>query len=230
MTAQRPVPMPSAQIEWIDARGHALWAEAPASAAGDTAISMLAILTDDTPLIGPSGAVAAGQVGAGRILTGPDGPRRVIWSGRRPLATGETLWRVRAGAFGPGRPQSDVVLGRAAFLRLSDPRLQPLIGGTTAYAPVAALADGVRIAAVRPPRPPGLVALATGDQAPIAVLGLDVAPWHPAQTGASGRGLAHLVPPLDCAAFATARIPYLTNAEAAGLREPWPRTPPSMLG
>lgn len=162
------------------------------------------------PVLTPHGPVPIEDLAPGdHVLSDGNTPAPVVWIGRITLLPGPAgnRWaplRVAADAFGAGRPADDVVLGPAARL------LRHSAGGLRLQ-PLAELADGCNVVALRPAVPVTVYHLCLPHHAVIRVGGLQIETLHPGL-------IADAMPPEQAAMF-LALFPHLTRA--ARTAPPW---------
>ncbi|RLL72937.1 type I secretion protein [Sinirhodobacter hankyongi] len=229
--APRPVPLTRRyETCWLAADGRIDSATrlGPAVPLFEEAFSALArgavIATGDGP-------VAVEDLVPGvRALTAEGRAETITWIGSMVLYPDATTdaasgpIRVTAGAFGQGRPMSDLVLGPAARLCLRGGRLTRATGLEAAYVPVRALVDGETVIALRPAMPVTVYHLVLARQGSLRVAGVEVESYHP------GGGLETMVEPRmlslflaqfpqlrGLADFGPPALPRLTSAAAGAL-------------
>ena len=224
MSFARPVPSPvlRCEVTWSDGAGGNA-SEEREIADDAVARAAMASFAAATLLATPRGPAAVETLRPGDAVRvhGVAQPARLVWSGTAldPGGPAGKSFRVMAHAFGSGRPAADVVLGPGAHVLLETRRCIPLCGVARAFSPVAALEDGVRVVAIRPPAPVAAFGLACAGQVALSASGLPVAAWHPAAAHGHARigDLARAIPPLARAAFGPASLAYLSASEARDL-------------
>ena len=142
------------------------------------------------------GPVAIEDLLPGDYVQSSEGAQPVTWIGSTSyvpgVENGETtvmqLSRITADAFGPTRPQADVLVGPAARMVLRRSRLKSLIGQERVLVPVADFADGDRIVQVTPASPVQLFHLMLARHGTIRVGGIEMETYHPGKTVTRGLG------------------------------------------
>jgi hypothetical protein len=220
-------PLAFYDLAWLDPRGFATWdrRRLPALPEIDCAVGSFA---RGAMFAGISGPIAIEDLLPGDEVASVDGGKaRITWIGSRAYGHGAErplFYRVAAHAFSGQGPTGDVVLGAHAHVLVDTPRCRPLVGGTRAFAPIAAFEDGDSVAPLVPPGEVAIYGVACTGQAGLLVSGLPVESYHPAR--ATGRSLTravmsemgNLFPQVnDGAGFGAPRIPYLSMSEAQGL-------------
>ena len=222
MTHHRPVlpPCPVA-LAWLGLGGRVRDAvrDLPPSPMLDAATAHLG---RGTPLRGRGGPVPVEDVRPGDEIGTAHGWARVVWTAARDAPS---AIRVARCALGAG-PQAPIVLGYGALVLLEDERCRLLVGARRAFAPLAALEDGVRVARVEPKDGTPMHALAFAAQGAVCASGIGVAAAHPAHAlvGSPLPGAVAALPALfpnvaAGGAFGRLRTAMLSHAEARGLIE-----------
>ncbi|APX23356.1 MAG: type I secretion protein [Rhodobacteraceae bacterium] len=143
------------------------------------------------------GSVAIEDLLPGDYVESSEGAQPVTWIGSTSYVPGieddattlADLWRITADGFGPGRPLADVVVGPAARMVLSRPRLRSLIGGDRVLVPVSDFADGERILQLRPAGSVQLYHFMLGRHGTVRVGGIEMETYHPGKAAAMPQSL-----------------------------------------
>lgn len=133
------------------------------------AISILDVTTGTTVLIcfasgtliaTPDGEVPVENLRAGDIVCTEDGPTPLCWTGARTVTSEEMAHRpefrpvtIRAGAFGPSLPHSDLVVSQQHRVMLADPQLELLFCAPALLTAARHLVNGRTIVLERPETP-----------------------------------------------------------------------------
>ncbi|WP_299814486.1 Hint domain-containing protein [uncultured Jannaschia sp.] len=226
--ARHPVRVPEHLAEydlaWLDHRGAVCrdLRHLPATPILDAAVSSFG---RGTLLQNGTGPVAIEDVTPGdRVAVRGGGFARVDWVGSRlhggPDAQ-PTLFRVAAHAFGALGPTQDTVLGAHALVLIEHPACAELVGGPSAFAPLAAFEDGFGVTAITPKGDVATWGIACAGEEAVLAGGLGVASYHPARatcarlTRNALADLARLFPQSAAGAgFGAPRLPTITMAEA----------------
>lgn len=137
-----------------------------------------------------NGAVAIEDLMPGDYVETVDGPVPVMWIGSTSFVPGHDdntttltgLTRVATDAFGPGRPQMDLLMGPAARMTVKHDRLKTLIGHDTVLAPVSDYEDGDRFVHITPGGTIQLYHLMTREHTLMNLGGLSVETYHPGKS------------------------------------------------
>ena len=134
----------------------------------------------------PGGAVAIEDLLPGMIVETRSGPAPVRWIGRMILPpanlrqdSGPEIFRVNGDAFGPDKPQPDLVLCSAARLAHRIARLAETLVGPEVLVPIGDFADGVNVTAIAPMSAVQSFHLALDRHEVIWVNGIAVESFHP---------------------------------------------------
>jgi hypothetical protein len=193
--------------------------------------------TPGTRIAVPGGWAAVERLAPGdRVLTRDRGAQPLVWVGLLHLPAARLRadpalgpLRIRAHAFGPGRPERDLVLSPQHRVLLLDPRAELLFGAAEVLAASAHLADGDR---VRPSAAPGGVTylhLACARHEILCAEGLAVESLRPGPAALAAMGprqraeLLALWPELAGGAALPAARPLLRRWETALLAHRAPR-------
>ena len=133
------------------------------------------------------GPVAIEDLMPGDYVESNAGNQPVTWIGSTTYVPGidddattlASLTRITSDAFGPSRPQGDVLVGPAARMVVQRPRLKALIGQDRVLVPVSDFADGDRIVTVTPVGAVQLYHLMLGHHGTIMVGGMAMETYHP---------------------------------------------------
>ena len=152
---------------------------------------------------------AACALGRGTVLRTRDGPiaiedlqpgdellcvdgemAPVLWIGSTVLSPSSEghLTRIMPDAFGPGRPDADILAGPAARLLQEKPALARITGGPRLLMPAADFQDGMRAIGIAPPTPVRLYHVALARHTAIDVQGVLVESFHPGLRAADALG------------------------------------------
>jgi len=163
-----------------------------------------------TMIATPFGPRAAGTLRVGdAVLTLAGQARRLVWTGQwrpDPADAAQCAVRVRAGAFGPGRPARDLVVSPGHGLWFAGARV-----------PAAALVDGVRV--LRVAAPERYVHFACARHEVVLAEGLAVETFLSPEEGMVGRNFPEVADPLpllECGAALEALRATLGLATAPG--------------
>ena len=140
-----------------------------------------------TPIPTPRGPIPVEDLLPGDRVETLSGVQPVLWIGSTAYVPNQgggdstltRLVRVTADAFGLGRPGFDLLLGPAARMRVSHPRLRSLIGQDSVLAPVLDYTDGDRLLPVTPAGAVQLYHLMLPHHALLKIGGLEVESYHP---------------------------------------------------
>lgn len=121
------------------------------------------------------------------LETGDGRTTQLLWKGTITLVPGaptlsdepDRLYRVRADAFGPGKPTQDQTFGPHARRLNRDPKLRAMFGAESALMPLSEMADGDSVIAVNPVSPTRVYHLACEEHSTILAAGLEVETYHP---------------------------------------------------
>jgi hypothetical protein len=188
--------------------------------------------TPGTRIAVPGGWAAVETLAAGDpVLTRDHGAQPLVWVGRMHVTAARLRadpalcpLRIRADAFGPGRPGRDLVLSPQHRVLLSEPRAEMLFGAPEVLAAAAHLADGDR---VRPqPSADGVdyLHLACARHEILCAEGLAVESLRPGPAALAALGpaaraeLTRLWPELATGATVAPARPLLRRWETAMLR------------
>jgi hypothetical protein len=165
------------------------------------------------------GPVAVEDLAPGdRLVTAEGDAVPILWIGATTLAPGSgapPLTRVMPGAFGPGRPASDLLAGPAARRLHAHPALDRLSGTARVLTPLADLRDGEGVIAVTPPGPVRVFQVLTERHTACDAGGLMLETFHP------GLRAAETLAPELRAPFLSL-FPHLTDFADFGPLS-WPR-------
>ncbi len=219
-----PPPPPGQDLWVVEARLDAADAD-PARAAGG-----VICFTPGTRLAVPGGTTAIEDLRPGdAVLTADDGPQPVIWTGRRVL-TGARLYamphlrpvRIRADAFGTGRPDVPLVVSPQHRLLVRGPAARALWGEAEVLVEAAHLVDDRRVTVDLSARSVTYIHILLAAHQVVFANGVETESFHPAAAAegsldpADAAQLAAAMPdPARYGGFA--RRP-LNAAEAALLR------------
>lgn len=169
-----PLPLRRFDLRWLDEHGALREASRnlPALPPFEEAAAAFA---HGTPLATREGTVAVEDLEPGMDVRTTDGFAPLLWIGSmvlgRTLGRGQVLYRVAAEAFGPARPDSDLLLGPSARLlaRASPHRGVP----EQTLTPLGHMVDGTSVIAVRPPSEQRLYHLGFASHEIVVVGGLE---------------------------------------------------------
>ncbi|MEM8632382.1 MAG: Hint domain-containing protein [Pseudomonadota bacterium] len=175
------------------------------------------------------GPVAVEDLVPGMLVqTRAKGLEPIVWIGSMtlaPIATaaafGARLIRLTDGRFGDGRPRRDLVLGPHARVLRRSPGCLPLFGTDSAFAPVAALVDGVSIIELTPASPVRVFHIGLRGQQILYSSGVEVESYHPGRREAWGVSASlqpifmSLFPHMDSySGFGHMTVPRLSEEDA----------------
>lgn len=137
-----------------------------------------------------NGAVAIEDLTPGDYVETADGAVPVMWIGSTAFVPGHenhtttltSLTRVSTDAFGPGRPQMDLLMGPAARMTVKHDRLKTLIGHDTVLAPINDYEDGDRFLRITPRGTVQLYHLMTREHTLLNLGGVMVETYHPGKS------------------------------------------------
>ena len=127
---------------------------------GDTEYEDVVCFTPSSLILTPRGEVPAAALRPGdRVITADGGARPVIWAGQSFVSPARRMRenlhpvRLRAGAFGEGRPHRDLWVSPQHRFCITGPRLMLDFALDEAMVPALALLDGHRVERVRAVQP-----------------------------------------------------------------------------
>lgn len=185
--------------------------------------------TPGTRIRVPGGWTAVERLTPGdRVITRDGGARPLVWVGRmrlRPQRLAAEPWlaplRIRAHAFGPGRPARELTLSPQHRLLLRDPRAELLFGSPEVLAAAAHLEDGDRVRRCAPRDGVVYLHLCCARHEILCAEGLDVESLRPGPAAlamlapAARADLCALFPDLAAGGSVAAARPLLRRHEAA---------------
>ena len=164
---------------------------------GDTEYADVVCFTPSSLILTPQGEVPAAALRPGdRVITADGGARPVIWAGQSFISPARRMRenlhpvRLRAGAFGEGRPWRDLWVSPQHRFCITGPRLMLDFALEEAMVPALSLIDGRRVARIRAAQPVRYVHLLLEGHHVLFANGLPCESLHPGP-----QALAALSPP-----------------------------------
>lgn len=167
-----------------------------------------------------AGPVAVEDLMPGDALIGPGGcAATILWIGGMQIAPDADgpppLTRVMPDAFGPGRPEADLLAGPGARRLHAQPALRQISGASEVLTPLRDFRDGEGVIAVAPPRPVQVYHLLTERHTVFDAGGILLESFHP------GLRADEILEP-ELRALFLALFPHLTEFAGFGPLG-WPR-------
>ncbi|WP_425100915.1 Hint domain-containing protein [Tropicibacter sp. S64] len=142
------------------------------------------------------GAVAIEDLLPGDYIETANGSEAVMWIGSTSYIPGRdevdttltSLTRVTSGAYGPNRPDMDLLVGPAARMVIRHPRLGTLLGQDSVLAPIRDYADGDRLLQITPAGPVQMYHVMTARHTTVMIGGIEMETYHPGKSAGQALG------------------------------------------